>query len=275
MTNETELRAALAKFGGIKLGFYALLPIGILNTILSFVDLTPAGQFVPLVVFLINLPGLMLIFVHIFILLRSLGKATHLTKNVVLIGSLKYFLWGSTLLAVIPAMMISFACFFDWHIAAGIFFYDGELCLGIFTLYFIINRKACALLWIWISTYDADESGENVLNLIRTHPQGRWVDLAFKAVFAQGATRARATAKLVHLVTYKGEPEEDEDDIETKRLAQQIDPSKHILFETSPQKIPVRPRDIRDGNCPNCGAPVSSPTARYCTGCGETFGENW
>ncbi len=273
--SDTELRKTLAKFGGINLGYYAILFTWIFNSIFGFIDLVPAGDFVPLIVFIINLPGLVLISIQFYILIRSLGKVARMTKDIALKECVRYFLWGLTLIAVILGIIISLPFLLDWSIYGGILYYTGELLLGIMPFYILADRKARALMWVWISAYEANPSGENVLELIRTHPKGRWVSLAFKAVFGEGETRARAAGKLARLVTDQGEPEEDEDDIETKLLANEIDPTKHIVFEKAPQKTPVRPRDIRDGKCPNCGAPVTSPNARYCTGCGETFGESW
>ncbi len=264
---DANVRKSLAKFGGIYLAFYALFYSIFFSIFLVIINYVAIPIPLPMLLFLLLLPNVLLIVMHLFFIYMSIGKAGSVNKDVAISKCTRYFL-GGALVAIAPTL-----AYFLVYLLVPRGLYEEILVETILYVYsalisteWVIHRKAVGLLWLWISRYVEDHPADaGKLDVIALHPKGRLMELTFKAVFSEGEIRARAGAKLAYYATYHENEEEDERDIQTKNLA----------IEVAPTSLPFHSRDITDGKCPNCGAPVSSATARYCTKCGETFRGTW
>ncbi len=275
---DAKARKALSKVGGINLGIYGILFSLFAPVCLWIFNLfgIPRATYQPFVIVL-NLPGLLLIILHIFLISRSLGVAALRAKNTSLRESARNLL-GGAILALATVVLLTVIYFYLDLDRYGAFLQIGpSISVGVLSLYLFLQNKMVAHLWLWVIEYTHRHPKEaGAFDLVKKHPKSRLIEPTFKAVFGEGETRSKAGAKLAFMATYgirprdeeKEEDEDDEENVEEEQV-------KLIAEEIAPGKVPLRARNITDGKCPNCSAPVPSPAPRYCSRCGESFGETW
>ncbi len=270
-----KARKALSKFGTIEWGLYALVYSFLLNFCWGFFDLAGiSGALFRTLVILLNLPALVLITGHIYRISRSLGIGAMITNDKTLRGSALYLLGGGVLgLASVVLLTVVFL-YLDWEHYGGLLEYAPYIYFGIIPAYVLMSKKAIALVWLWVVEYTHQHPKEaGAFDLVKEHPKSKLIKLTFNAVFGEGKKRTQAATQLAFLATYVVSPEGDEADEETMDLANKVAPEtvgaekqlKLMAIEANPEKFPLRARNIKDGKCPNCGAPVPSQTTRYCT----------
>ncbi len=262
---DAKARQALSKVRCIDLDTYSMFYLLLVNVFWVFLDFGDLSKdLLQSLVILLYLPGLVCITIHFYIITTSLGTGARRIKNKSLSQSVQYFLIGG-FIAIVATVLVTALL-----ITIKQFSYLREFLSPVsmvsLVVYAATFRRGLVLLWIWVTEYARTHPGEaGAFVLFGNHPRSKLIKPAFQAVFGEGAIRERAAEKLAFLATYQIPREKTEFDEGVQAEA----------LEIAPERVPLGTRDVTNGKCPNCGAPVPSPTARYCTGCGETFKGSW
>ncbi len=182
------------------------------NLIWSIEDGITTWPSLKMVVLLLNLPGLVIIYIHIFRIARVLGKETTLARETLLKKSILNFFVGAVIFSL-SSILIMLICFFgNWTTYGDILVYFPYFFVITVAIYFFLHKNALEQLWSWVTEYARNHPAERVATeLVKVHPKPRFLGLAFRILFGEGETRQKAATKFAYITTFHDIAEEKEE----------------------------------------------------------------